>query len=279
MRFDGPSISSPLSAAVSKVRIFRDDMHLGPATGFFYRSRNRIFLITNRHVVTLRDNETGESLHDMKAEPNRIECQVVTRKSNSDGILCYYAGDFNASLLNQDGTPRWLEHPKHKGKVDVVAIFVGIDDDRLGCAINDIDLVDLQPRPGTEALIVGFPFGSTYRSDLPLWKHGIIATEPSFDFDGQPRFLIDSVTHRGMSGSPVFVRMQFGRWTKGKDEAKRQVLGEGIDFAGVYSGRLRWPHEGHARELSIEEKLFQMQVGVVWRADVVEEIVSQQTLL
>jgi len=51
--------------------------------------------------------------------------------------------------------------------------------------------------------IVGFPFGITGGGGLGVWVQGTIATEPSLDFDGMPRFLIDSRTRPGQSGSPV----------------------------------------------------------------------------
>jgi hypothetical protein len=62
-------------------------------------------------------------------------------------------------------------------------------------------------------------------------------------------FLVDITTREGMSGSPVYAR----EWTKAADEWEVKTT-----FLGLYSGRLREDAE----------------VGIVWRAEVVNEIVD-----
>ena len=50
-----------------------DNQNLATATGFLVKNNNDIYLITNRHVVTGRNNETNECL-DKKysAIPNKL---------------------------------------------------------------------------------------------------------------------------------------------------------------------------------------------------------------
>lgn len=46
---------------------------------------------------------------------------------------------------------------------------------------------------------------------FPVWKRGSIASEPLFNINLGPAILVDAVTRRGMSGSPVLywaVRLQ-----------------------------------------------------------------------
>lgn len=58
---------------------------------------------------------------------------------------------------------------------------------------------------GTEVLYVGYPCGVMDAThNLPLMRYGIISSYPMLDFNGKPKFIIDSHAFGGSSGSPVF---------------------------------------------------------------------------
>lgn len=44
-------------------------------------------------------------------------------------------------------------------------------------------------------------------NNLPIFRRGITATHPSFDFMGRPEFLVDLPCFKGCSGSPVFAQI------------------------------------------------------------------------
>jgi hypothetical protein len=149
-------------------------------------------------------------------------------------------------------------HPGFGGHVDVVAL-----------ELRELADVELHPHdpwdestlatlsPSSYVSIIGFPFGIAGGGALPVWVQGAIATEPTVDWDGLPRFLIDSRTRQGQSGSPVILYREAGVTTDA--EGKSVVVpGPHERFIGVYSGRV-----------STESDL-----GFVWKVGVVREIVE-----
>lgn len=70
-----------------------------------------------------------------------------------------------------------------------------------------------------------------------MWVQGTIATEPELDFDGLPRFLIDSRTRQGQSGSPVLAYYSGGAVPMA--DGSTAIMGGPMEqFLGVYSGRI-----------------------------------------
>lgn len=54
--------------------------------------------------------------------------------------------------------------------------------------------------------MVGYPQGlRDTTNNLPIFRRGITATHPKFDYMGKPQFLMDMACFKGSSGSPVFV--------------------------------------------------------------------------
>lgn len=54
--------------------------------------------------------------------------------------------------------------------------------------------------------MVGYPKGLRDRANnLPIFRRGITATHPKFNYMGKPEFLVDMACFPGSSGSPVFI--------------------------------------------------------------------------
>jgi hypothetical protein len=113
---------------------------------------------------------------------------------------------------------------------------------------------------GNDAFILGFPFNINV-STLPIWKRASIASEPGAVVDELlPCFYVDTASRPGMSGSPVILRSWGGYHT---DEGGLVMTPDpATRLIGVYSGRI-----GAQDEL-------QAQLGIVWRIEVVDEIIS-----
>jgi hypothetical protein len=84
--------------------------------------------------------------------------------------------------------------------------------------------------------------------------------------DDLPKLLIDTATRRGMSGSPVVARRSGIIHPRGENLgatgiSPNTIIGQADTFLGVYSGRLGNDEMG-------------IQVGIVWKASVIEEIIS-----
>jgi hypothetical protein len=105
--------------------------------------------------------------------------------------------------------------------------------------------------------IVGFPFGMTGGGAFGVWIQGTVATEPELDYGGLPRFLIDSRTRPGQSGSPVLFYAHGG--TVAMADGSTAVFGGPVEqFLGVYSGRIN----------------AESDLGFVWKPEAVRTIVE-----
>ena len=66
-----------LTLATIPIVPFFQNTALPPATSFVYRRQNRDYLITNWHVVTGKNTETGENLRLGAASASRASCSVA----------------------------------------------------------------------------------------------------------------------------------------------------------------------------------------------------------
>lgn len=229
------------------------------ATGFLYEHGGRTFLVTNYHVVSGRHPETGSVITKCGLCPDSIQLGIPVasgRREPSSELLVELKW-FDMPLFTNDepAKPIWFEHPSHGRRLDVVAIDVDADDEFQIVPANSEahDLEAISIYPGMDAFIIGFPLGMGGPGHLPLWKRGTIATEPDFDLDHLPKFLVDTATREGMSGAPVYAQ-EVGYWLPdGEIDARKASLGKGCRFVGVYSGRLGANDE------------FKAQLGVVWK--------------
>jgi hypothetical protein len=159
--------------------------------------------------------------------------------------------------------PLWLEHPIHKQNVDVVAIKLNqevIDSHKL-FAINKISFDEEKEEVADEAFVVGYPFNDTTYLQMPIWKKASIASEPDINIEQLPKFLIDTATRSGLSGSPVIMqRIGVHGMVDGKMVATSSI-GRIRKFSGIYSGR-------------IGDDELKAQLGIVWKARVIDEIID-----
>jgi hypothetical protein len=229
---------------------------LGAGSAFVWFYDNTHYLITNWHNVTGIHPETRVHLLKNAGEPDTLEMYL------DFGNLISARSKFRISIRDADGQPLWLEHPEHGSKVDVVAIPLTHLPDHLNPRpINHMVSRNMLLRIGMEAFIIGYPYGISTGAAFPIWKRASIASEPDQFVNFLPMFYVDSASRPGMSGAPVILRT----WNSYYDE-KGVTHDEGPHsrLIGVYSGRI------HAKDE------LQAQLGIVWRAAVVTEIVAAQ---
>ncbi|MGL5149640.1 MAG: S1 family peptidase [Clostridium sp.] len=66
-----------------------------------------------------------------------------------------------------------------------------------------------------EVIMIGYPKGIWDEvNNLPVFRKGITATHPTYNFKGNPEFLIDAACLPGSSGSPVFLNNTGFYWDK-----------------------------------------------------------------
>lgn len=208
-------------------------------------------LITNRHNVTGRHQDTGAPLSKTGGLPSDV---VVVH--NRKGQLGQWVSRVEPLYVN--GTPRWVEHPTLGAKADFVALQLS--------NLNDVDLYPYDPsNPGPAILVgpadpvsvIGFPFGMTAGGAFGVWATGFLASEPVVDFNNLPIQLIDCRTRQGQSGSPVLAYRAGGSVAMASGGSA--IFGGPVErLIGVYSGRIN----------------AESDLGVVWKAAAIAQLLQ-----
>lgn len=266
-------ISNSLSLATAHICMARrqDQGELvggATGTGFFWSHDDQLDLITNWHNVTGWDRVNKKALSENAFTPNVLVVEAAIGAMR-DGAQAFGWRKVEIDLFDITGRPRWREHPSFGQKVDVVAINCPIQSVELATApFNQQDqLLDFDPDVGDEVFALGYPRGLSGGAALPIWKRGSIASEPDFDLDDLPKVLIDTATREGMSGSPVVsvrtgvTRLRGDTAPPGGGMSGNEIIGTAMTFLGVYSGR-------------VGDSALGAQLGIVWKAHVVNEIVT-----
>jgi hypothetical protein len=172
---------------------------VGYATGFFYRVKGVLFLVTNWHVVTGRNPENPSNLlPGYPASPDAYAFDIASIDNPTHFLL----GEERD--LYKDGKPIWIE-PELDLLVDVVAIPLNLPEKAVLRAIQDFCEPSKSPLEiGIDVIIAGFTFERSTDNPAPIWKKGMVASEPSLLINGKPQIYLDTPGRSGMSGSPVF---------------------------------------------------------------------------
>jgi hypothetical protein len=223
---------------------------LSTGTGFVALAPRGAVLITNRHNVTGRHQETRQPLSPTGGIPNEV---VILH--NRAGQLGHWLPK-TEPLYNND-RPLWVEHPDLGARADFVAL-----------PLTQLDDVQLYPytlgegdppvlvAPAEVVSVVGFPFGLTAGGCLAVWATGFVATDPDINYGNLPIFLIDCRSRPGQSGSAVIAHR-----TGGAVATERGVMvGAGVmtRFLGIYSGRVN----------------SESDLGFVWKAAAIQSLVN-----
>jgi len=224
---------------------------LSTGTAFVCPSPAGPVLLTNRHNVTGRDQNTGKPLSATMGIPNEI---VVMH--NRKGIPGNWVP--RIERLYNDEIPRWVEHPTLGPIADFVALPL--------TQLLDVELLSYDPsKPGVNLAlmpadpvsVIGFPFGLTAGGIFGVWATGFLASEPAVDFDNLPVQLIDCRTRPGQSGSPVIAHRNGGMVAL-EDGSSVSYKGPVARFVGIYSGRINNDSD----------------LGIVWKASAIQQLLA-----
>lgn len=238
------------------LELYFNDQYLSRGTGFLWRMRGGVGLVTNWHVVSGRDRETGNHLNTTTlAEPNKIKLFLL---GDDQGRLIPIEYD----LRDDEGHPRWLVHPDPAKKCDVAVVPIRLPDGIRHPMANDLQSDDFNLQVAEEVFILGYPLKLAY---LPssVWKRGTMATEPRATETGfLDYYVVDATTKSGMSGAPVIARRlgDFGENHNGISIRFGEGPQSSTRLLGVYSGRLK------------NENNEDVQVGRVWPVRLISEI-------
>lgn len=256
-------VISPLSLFSIKIRQICQGKEYGGGTGFIVRTvkDGPPFLVTNWHVLTGRDPQHPENLlnPDMPSSPDAFRVELFEANTDLKRKLTVRFPLYAAA----SGQPRWLEHPKSGNVVDIGALELQGPLERAEI-VSSAELHaqrNMKLEVGMDVLVIGFPYGLTVGGILPLWKKGVVASEPWVQIDDLPYFLIDASTRKGMSGSPVFAISNGTYRTTDGEVVQDFGLHPTYNFIGIYSAYL----------LSSEPEPLP-ELGVVWHDKAIGEI-------
>lgn len=256
-------------------------VEIATGTAFTVKYNHIRYLITNKHNVTGKDSR-GNYISTHGCVPVQI-CIYARNAIFPDRGPVRVTLPLYDDIETMTG-PKWVSHPTSPD-YDVVAIplhpdgYTGVGDmpdmrpgeTKPGVDVSYSDWV-LPPfledpgiatpflRPGDQVSIIGFPFGLKTLNDFPIWVNGTIATEPRFDYDSNPIFLVDARTRSGQSGSPVILHLSVNSpGIQFTDYSVRTFTRDVGFLLGVYSGRV----QSHESDL-----------GIVWKPSVIREILQ-----
>lgn len=239
---------------------------LATGTGFIYRFHEQLFLVTNGHNITRVNPETGMRLTNHAGFPTCV--RTIVRTENRECPTSLGNAEMELSLYYDPNSekPKWFMHKELGYDIDVIAIPIDggvLEKNNVKLfPINDSEFKEeFHPQVSDDVFVLGYPFNITGGQNLPIWKRGTIATEVGVDIDNKPKMFIDTATRSGMSGAPVIYQSKgFHRHPSG--DIKKSLLGTIRGLLGVYSGRI-----------GAEDNL-QAQLGIVWKASVIDEIID-----
>lgn len=187
----------PLLLACTRVSTFNGQRLLTAASGFLFERGERLFFVTNRHVLV-----DAQNAH----HPDRIDIALHT-----DPVDLTRFSVVSVPLYSE-GKGRWRQAKDSGGDVDVAAIELDRAALPKSVVLRAFTLAHLQgPLDeigiGTPLLVVGFPLGfyDTVHN-LPVARQAAVASAFGVRFQEQGYFLTDARTHRGTSGAPVVMR-------------------------------------------------------------------------
>ncbi|CEL29048.1 hypothetical protein [Pseudomonas fluorescens] len=268
------------------MRFERTTLAIG--TGVVYERDGKYYVVTAWHNLTGRHPDNLKFQSSQNAVPDNVVVNLVVSHPP------FGATRMSVILpLADEDKSLFLIHPTRWPRVDVVAIpfdpmgnfkfeywnsdnqiveglisLLNTDVPTELCPIQrylvpDKTIIDkwMDNVEVTEELFIpGYPHNVQDDYSQPVWKRATIASSVQKGFNGQPKFLIDSASKSGMSGSPVLYYSPKGSISIGGGNYRF-----GTDVAilvGVYVGRE-----------AVTDKA-DPQIGIVWHRSVIDEIID-----
>jgi len=239
-------------------------------TGFFYLHEQRLFLVTNKHVVhNMQDGNfmlvKGEIRENQKYRVNRESYRIGFREANFIG---HPNPDVDVAAMNISNIVTDLEaQGNYVYWKNITEKDVPTPED-----------IDKFISPIEEIVFIGYPSGIWDDVNiLPVARKGITATPYYIDFHGEQKFLIDASVFPGSSGSPVFIYYA-GSYP---DKKGNLYAGSRIFFIGLVAQVYQRLEEGEivVRDIPTQQRpmaqVHQMiDLGIVFKPVTVKETVE-----
>lgn len=243
-------------------------------TGFFFKHKDKLFLITNKHVVK---NITS------------VRFVLLKAAKKNDGRKPIF-GEGQEILLN--GNP-FIGHPDPN--IDVTAMNISsiintIEEKQEFVYWKNISEKDFPTEneindfitPLEDIVFIGYPNGIwDSKNILPIARKGMTATPYYIDYEGEKKFLVDASVFPGSSGSPVFIYYAGGY----PDKKGRLYAGNKMRFIGIVAQVYHCKQEGEIKvkniptnQKAVSETKQMIDLGIVFKAICVKECVEHHML-
>lgn len=206
---------------------------ISTGTGFFFQflfneelNSYTPVIVTNKHVV--KNSKIGK----------------LTFTLADEGSLPLDGQHHIIELENFE--QRWVMHPEHDVDLcampiaDILRNFDSVKKKVFPCYLSTEIIPNKEQLKNLSAIeeiiMVGYPNGIwDHINNKPIFRKGITATHPKFDYNGKKEMLIDAACFPGSSGSPVFIFNEGLYSTRdGKSYAGNRIFLLGILYAGPH---------------------------------------------
>lgn len=237
-----------------------DGRTIAAASGFLFSHGDRMYLVTNLHVVTGQNQDDGSWLPGCGRDSRPKTLEIVWPSAELTHPRISPVELYDDSLERVfHGVNGMFEgqFPAHD-----VAVIPLPDD--IGASRGDAYTVDDEASVlgvTDTVFIVGYPENARLGPGRPpVWTRGSVASEPQVP-GGRSPLLVDARTRPGQSGAPVIVyRREFTHVSEG---GFSQTFPESARLVGIYSGRTREDSD-LGRVWDVESIIHAIKYGSHW---------------
>lgn len=252
-----------LSTTVVRLQMLCSGHEIGVGTGFFLPYGGSHFLVSAWHVLSGCNPNTGQPRNSTTgAVPDTVRFHTA-RRVEERVEWTQHTLKVGNSL---SGTSTWYQHPTLGQEIDVGVLPLPRNLD-LGSAKNLLDPEghdgDMFIDTGAEVFLPGFPLGLSDEG-FPIWKRASVATSLEWGAGMNKKFLVDTASREGMSGSPCLALQNWRYYRIDRVTGRMRIIERPLSFRllGVYSGRIN-AHDALGAQL-----------GVVWREGLIFQTIE-----
>ncbi|MBK5008000.1 trypsin-like serine peptidase [Pseudomonas sp. S32] len=237
-------------------------------TGCLFLKYDRIFVVTNKHVVRgVINGQFHVSRANAAGDGPELGSPLAIQFTEHD-FVGHPDPDVDVAVMNvsqplsdlyRNGTPPFFKNlaESHFPTAEHFDKFIG---------------------PMEEIVFIGYPSGMWDSvNGSPISRRGMTATPCYVDFEGTKTFLIDASVFPGSSGSPVFIYYAGGH----PDKEGNLYAGNRVHFLGLISSVYHRDQEGDIKVVAVPtaqrayaEFRQMIDIGVVFKWGTVSETID-----
>lgn len=235
---------------------------LSIGTGFLIQrpvgdNKYKLYLVSNKHVLCDTDSIAISFTLNKENEPdvgNRIRLPIANIKSN---IVGHPDHNVDVAVLECTGLFVMMSEQLYY-KVVSYDMLASFNEEELSVAEN--------------VYFVGYPDDRyDMKNNLPLVRTGMIASNPKYDYNGSPTFIIDAQVFPGSSGSPVYIDLTYENMKNGQIiVGKKDIKLLGIVSATMIRNNQLKSIETNTHYLTEEV----LGLGIVYKSTAIKEIID-----